>query len=311
MVHCSAGVDFDGASVTAAIAPDVMQYGLDRLAARGINPDIVIPLALVLNTGPDGFFKAELDGVSVLRGPGIAIPDEQVLRDIFIGADKAIDIETNALRSMLLSASAAPVLNMREGIFAKRERTVWTTEAQRTWVQRILIAIAALTLMITLVTLSKYWIATKAENDRALAAAQKIDPSIQDTDFLFNIIKLNESMIDEGSLTSKLDRPTLKNYEYDWVVTMKTIVNEYYRNTISLYSNKDEVNSVLYTLKSEGTLDIFAYFEEKLGDEDIKKISNNEKEYFKKTFDDETLSSFLKIYYNSLVHYIILYFVGY
>jgi hypothetical protein len=84
-----------------------------------------------------------------------------------------------------------------------------------------------------------------------------IDPSIQDTDFLFNIIKLNESMIDEGSLTSKLDRPTLKNYEYDWVVTMKTIVNEYYRNTISLYSDKDEVNSVLYTLKSEGTLDIF------------------------------------------------------
>jgi|694.fasta_scaffold00043_131 hypothetical protein len=84
-----------------------------------------------------------------------------------------------------------------------------------------------------------------------------IDPSIQDTDFLFNIIKLNESMFDEGSLTSKLDRPTLKNYEYDWVVTMKTIVNEYYRNTISLYTDKDDVNSVLYSLKSEGTLDVF------------------------------------------------------
>jgi hypothetical protein len=84
-----------------------------------------------------------------------------------------------------------------------------------------------------------------------------IDPSIQDTDFLFNIIKLNESMIDEGSLTLKLDRPTLKNYEYDWVVTMKTIVNEYYRNTISLYTDKDDVNSVLYSLKSEGTLDVF------------------------------------------------------
>ena len=84
-----------------------------------------------------------------------------------------------------------------------------------------------------------------------------IEPSIQDTDFLFNIIKLNESMFDEGSLTSKLDRPTLKNYEYDWVVTMKTIVTEYYRNTISLYTNKDDVDSVLYSLKSEGTLDIF------------------------------------------------------
>ena len=84
-----------------------------------------------------------------------------------------------------------------------------------------------------------------------------IEPSIQDTDFLFNIIKLNESMFDEGSLTSKLDRPTLKNYEYDWSVTMKTIVTEYYRNTISLYTDKDDVNSVLYSLKSEGTLDIF------------------------------------------------------
>ena len=84
-----------------------------------------------------------------------------------------------------------------------------------------------------------------------------INPSIQDTDFLYNIILLNESLIEEDSLTSKLKRPTLRNYEYDWVVTMKTIVNEYYRNTISLYSNKDEVNSVLYTLKSEGTLDVF------------------------------------------------------
>jgi hypothetical protein len=84
-----------------------------------------------------------------------------------------------------------------------------------------------------------------------------IDPSIQDTDFLYNIILLNESLVEEDSLTSKLKRPTLRNYEYDWVVQMKSIVNEYYRNTISLYSAKDDVNDLLYALKSEGTLDIF------------------------------------------------------
>ena len=95
------------------------------------------------------------------------------------------------------------------------------------------------------------------ETVQSVCKMYSIDPSIQDTDFLFNIIKLNESMFVEGSLTSKLDRPTLKNYEYDWIVTMKTIVNEYYRNTISLYTDKDEVNSVLYSLKSEGTLDVF------------------------------------------------------
>jgi hypothetical protein len=84
-----------------------------------------------------------------------------------------------------------------------------------------------------------------------------IDPSIQDTDFLYNTILLNESLLEEDSLTSKLERPTLKNYEYDWVVTMKSIVNEYYRNTISLYTAKDDVNDLLYLLKSEGTLDVF------------------------------------------------------
>ena len=84
-----------------------------------------------------------------------------------------------------------------------------------------------------------------------------IDPSIQDTDFLYNVIKLNENVFEENSLTSPLKKPTLKNYEYDWIVTMKTIVNEYYRNTISLYSDKDEVNDLLYHLKSEGTLDVF------------------------------------------------------
>jgi hypothetical protein len=84
-----------------------------------------------------------------------------------------------------------------------------------------------------------------------------IDPSIQDTDFLYNVIKLNEDIFEENSLSSPLKKPTLRNYEYDWVVTMKSIVNEYYRNTISLYSDKDDVNDLLYTLKSEGTLDVF------------------------------------------------------
>lgn len=84
-----------------------------------------------------------------------------------------------------------------------------------------------------------------------------IDPSIQDTDFLYNIILLNDSLLEENSLTSKLERPKLKNYEYDWVVQMKSIVNEYYRNTISLYTDKDSVEGVLYSLRSEGTLDVF------------------------------------------------------
>jgi hypothetical protein len=37
-------------------------------------------------------------------------------------------------------------------------------------------------MMLTIATLAKYWTATASENDAALAAAQKIDPAIQDID---------------------------------------------------------------------------------------------------------------------------------
>lgn len=48
-----------------------------------------------------------------------------------------------------------------------------------------------------------------------------------------------------------------------------------------------------------GTLDIFAYFDEKLTKEEIKELSINEKQYFNKEFKNEQLVNSLKIYYNT------------
>lgn len=180
LVHASAGLDFADAVATATIAPDVMQRGLDRLGARGLSPDIVIPLAFALRPDSDINFKAEFDGVAVLRGPQIAIPDEAVLRDIFFGTETLDNLDPEIVRAMLLSASAAPVLNLREGLFAKRTQTVWANTEQRMWIRRILTTLLAVTMMLSIVTLAKYWSATYYQNEMALAAAQKIDPAIQD-----------------------------------------------------------------------------------------------------------------------------------
>jgi general secretion pathway protein L len=194
LVHCSAGLDEDGAIATATIAPDVMQRGLDRLIARGLNPDIVIPFGLVIKTGPDGFFRARMDSIAVVRGAAIAIPDEAVLRDLIVGAAETDTLDSDIVRSMLLTASAAPLVNLREGMFAKRERTVWTTDTQRTWIRRLLTALLIVTMMSVLVTLGKYWTGTASENEIALAAAQKIDPAITD---------INQA---EGALAAALNR---------------------------------------------------------------------------------------------------------
>lgn len=182
LVHSSAGLDIDGTIATATIAPEMMQRGLDRLAARDINPDLVLPFAFVLGSNKDAVTRATLDGISVLKGNGFAIPDELVLRNIFVGTVQPQDVTADELRSLLLAASAAPILNLREGIFGKREANHWTTAEQRHWIKRLLAGLVIATILIAVVTLAKYWNATRTENAIALAAAQKIDPAISDID---------------------------------------------------------------------------------------------------------------------------------
>lgn len=180
LVHSAAQHVVDDVVVSATIAPAVMQEGLARLALRGLNPDIVIPFGLAVEVAPEHIIKAEFDGLTVLRGERFAIPDEAVFRDLLVGDSNVEVIAADQTRNMLLAVSDHQLLNLREGLFAKRERKVLATAEQRKWIISLVGALLAATLLLGMVTLAKYWSATNAENDRALIAAQKIDPSIQD-----------------------------------------------------------------------------------------------------------------------------------
>lgn len=181
-VHAAAGHVGDGTVITATIAPAVMENGLARLMLRRLNPDIVIPLGLIVEAIPDAVARAEFDGVTVLRGPHFATPDEAVFRDLLIGEQAVEPVSTDALRSMLVAAGDNPLLNLREGLFAKRTPREWGTAAQRKWLVRLLAGIVIASFLLGLVTWAKHKSATSAENNRALAAAQKVDPSIRDID---------------------------------------------------------------------------------------------------------------------------------
>jgi general secretion pathway protein L len=182
MVHSSAAQYVGDEYVTATIAPEVMQYGLDRLAARGVNPDIVLPFGLAIDPPADVVVTAEFEGLNVLRGVQFAMPDEPIFRSIFAG-ETAVDIlDADALRTMLWKASQQPLLNFREGIFAKKVRPIWATAEQLKWIKHLCIAVVVISALTMLVTLGKYWSATSNENSIALAAAQKVDPAITDID---------------------------------------------------------------------------------------------------------------------------------
>lgn len=179
-VHVVARHVIDDIMIAATIAPAVMEYGLVRLALRGLNPDIVIPAGLVLDPHPDHVVRAEFDGMTLLRGRTFVIPDESALRGLLVGDVLVKDVKPAALQNMLLIAGEFPLLNLRAGLFAKRELVVWATAPQRKWIRRLFVALVAVTIMLGIITWAKHSSATNAEDNRALAAAQKIDPSITD-----------------------------------------------------------------------------------------------------------------------------------
>lgn len=180
LVHTTARHIGEDVVLSATIATIAMQEGLARLAERGINPDIVIPFGLAVGAADDQIRSAHFDRMAVLRGATFASPDEKMFRDLLAGDAGVHDVSAEELRGGLLYISENPPLNLREGMFAKRTAIILATAEQRKWLRRIAVALLAVTMLLTLVTLAKYWSATNAENSRALAAAQRIDPSIQD-----------------------------------------------------------------------------------------------------------------------------------
>ena len=182
LVHTSAAQYVGDDYVTATIAPEVMQYGLDRLAARGVNPDIVVPFGLAIDPPADMVVTGEFDGMNVLRSAQFAMPDEPVFRSIFASQTAVEILDADTVRTMLWTASQQPLLNLREGIFAKKVRSIWATAEQLKWIKRLCIALVVISALTMLVTLGKYWSATSNENSIALAAAQKVDPAITDID---------------------------------------------------------------------------------------------------------------------------------
>ncbi len=137
-VHAVARHIDAGDVVTATIDSNVLETGLGILQARGLNPDLVIPFGLIVPSDPQHVVRAELGDSTVLRGTRFAVPDEPVFRDMLVGDTPIADMDQAALYQALAHASVNPVLNLREGLFAKREPRMIATPAQRAWILRLL-----------------------------------------------------------------------------------------------------------------------------------------------------------------------------
>lgn len=172
-MHVAVGADAgENALRPVALVPALAMAGwLGRLQADGLDPDLILPEPLLLVRPAEGFARYMRSAAPLYRGQADAFSIEPDLADLVVADAPVADISDELFESGLGAALAGPVVNLRQGIFAKRRR--WTIE----WplVRRLAGLAAALlfvTLAIQLVLTFRYvFEADRLEAERARVAA--------------------------------------------------------------------------------------------------------------------------------------------
>ncbi|MBA2920129.1 general secretion pathway protein GspL [Sphingomonas sp. MAH-20] len=142
---------------------------LESLQAHGVDPDAILPAALLLPRPDSGFARTRIGAETVLRGRSAAFAEEAGLTELLVGDAAVEDFDAEPL---VLAALDAPELDLRQGAFARRRRF------QLDWslARRLALlagAIVAVTLLTGIVQTVRYGFAA----DRLDAEAQTLAPA--------------------------------------------------------------------------------------------------------------------------------------
>ena len=174
-MHVAVGAEVeDGAIRPVALVPALVMAGwLGRLQTAGLDPDLVIPEPLLLSPPAQGFTRYDRGATPIYRGQADAFSVEPALAELVLADAPVEQLGHEAFEGGLAAAIASPIVNLRQGAFAKRRR--WKIE----WalIRRLATLGAALlvvTLAIQAVMIFRYTFETdrlEAERTRVAAAA--------------------------------------------------------------------------------------------------------------------------------------------
>jgi general secretion pathway protein L len=171
--HVAVG-EADGADRSIAVigAGRVLAW-LQALAAHGLDPDAILPAPLVLPRPMHGYVRATIGGETVLRGRSTGFADDPVLAPLIIGD---APVETLDEEGLVLRALAAPELDLRQGVFARRRgmRIDWR-QVKRLGLLGL--AILTVTLLIAIVQIVRLGSAADALDREADAVAARVVPN--------------------------------------------------------------------------------------------------------------------------------------
>jgi general secretion pathway protein L len=164
--------------MVASMSVQQMQFGLDILAALGVDPDIILPAGLIISPPETGFVRASFASETVLRSARSIVPDEPALRQLIVADTPVVTLDAGQVDAAMAAALRDPPINMRSGQFTKRSPR--GAMSARQW--QVLAGLAAagilFSLLLAIATWVKYDRAIKRENSIALQAVKTIAPQV-------------------------------------------------------------------------------------------------------------------------------------
>ena len=139
-----------------AVGTAQMNDWLTMLAESGFEPTSVVPSPMLLPRPDEGYVIGDLGAVGrVVRGPSSGFADEEGLTELIVGHAPITTLDRDALEAAIVAALVDPPLDLRQGDFALRKRAAidWMLVRRLAW---LIVAIMAVTLLITLVQIVRY-----------------------------------------------------------------------------------------------------------------------------------------------------------
>ncbi len=168
-LHIAAGRVERGLTCVAVVPAARMAAWIASARAVGVEPEIILPAPLLLLAPGEGLVRYAGGDVPDYRGVARAFSIEDELAAVLVGGAPVTDIDDSEREAGLGPALAAPVINLRQGVFARRRE--WALDWPR--IRRmaaLAVVLLLLSLAIQLVTIMR----TTFAADRVQAEATEL-----------------------------------------------------------------------------------------------------------------------------------------
>ncbi len=172
----------DGRVALATVDAVLLQYGIDRISRTGLSVKAAVPFGALVEPVAGEILRAEIGGHVMLCSADLCSAEEPSLVSALFGDVAPRTLGEAELAAAMVAIARAPEPNFLEGMATRRRSKPLFSDANRLWAKRLSILAACLMLAGGIAYWAKLQWAISNENSRALAAAQKIDPTINDID---------------------------------------------------------------------------------------------------------------------------------